>query len=150
MPKRTDINKVLIIGSGPIIIGQACEFDMALHYALEALTLGGTNYVNELHIVSDDICEGDGVSELELTLEVCGEFHKLLLRGSSCLLKMTLEGRAGAFLFLFVIGKLNCFVTIGFNSANLRDNTRTSLDDGAWNILSISTEDGNHSDFLSN
>ena len=27
MPKRTDINKILIIGSGPIIIGQACEFD---------------------------------------------------------------------------------------------------------------------------
>ena len=27
MSKRTDINKVLIIGSGPIIIGQACEFD---------------------------------------------------------------------------------------------------------------------------
>ena len=26
MPKRNDINKVLIIGSGPIIIGQACEF----------------------------------------------------------------------------------------------------------------------------
>ena len=27
MGKRTDINKVLIIGSGPIVIGQACEFD---------------------------------------------------------------------------------------------------------------------------
>lgn len=27
MPKREDINKVMIIGSGPIIIGQACEFD---------------------------------------------------------------------------------------------------------------------------
>src|SRR5699024_4937483 len=27
MPKRTDINKILIIGSGPIVIGQACEFD---------------------------------------------------------------------------------------------------------------------------
>ena len=27
MPQRTDIHKVLIIGSGPIIIGQACEFD---------------------------------------------------------------------------------------------------------------------------
>ena len=27
MPKRTDINSVLVIGSGPIIIGQACEFD---------------------------------------------------------------------------------------------------------------------------
>jgi carbamoyl-phosphate synthase large subunit len=27
MPKRKDIKKILIIGSGPIIIGQACEFD---------------------------------------------------------------------------------------------------------------------------
>ena len=27
MPKRDDINRVLIIGSGPIVIGQACEFD---------------------------------------------------------------------------------------------------------------------------
>src|ERR1700683_5031834 len=27
MPKRTDIKKIMIIGSGPIIIGQACEFD---------------------------------------------------------------------------------------------------------------------------
>ena len=27
MPKRTDIQKILIIGSGPIVIGQACEFD---------------------------------------------------------------------------------------------------------------------------
>ncbi|HRH42433.1 MAG TPA: hypothetical protein PKY82_12465 [Pyrinomonadaceae bacterium] len=27
MPKRTDIHKILIIGSGPIVIGQACEFD---------------------------------------------------------------------------------------------------------------------------
>ena len=28
MPQRTDIRKVLIIGSGPIIIGQACEFEI--------------------------------------------------------------------------------------------------------------------------
>ena len=27
MPKRTDIQSILIIGAGPIIIGQACEFD---------------------------------------------------------------------------------------------------------------------------
>ncbi|MEO7370375.1 MAG: hypothetical protein ABIZ69_05910, partial [Ilumatobacteraceae bacterium] len=27
MPKRTDIRSILIIGSGPIVIGQACEFD---------------------------------------------------------------------------------------------------------------------------
>ena len=29
MPKRTDIHKVLVIGSGPIVIGQAAEFDYA-------------------------------------------------------------------------------------------------------------------------
>ena len=29
MPKRTDIKKVLVIGSGPIVIGQAAEFDYA-------------------------------------------------------------------------------------------------------------------------
>ena len=27
MPKRTDIHKILVIGSGPIVIGQAAEFD---------------------------------------------------------------------------------------------------------------------------
>ena len=37
MPKRTDINKVMIIGSGPIIIGQACEFDYSGTQACKAL-----------------------------------------------------------------------------------------------------------------
>ena len=37
MPKRTDINKVLIIGSGPIVIGQACEFDYSGTQACKAL-----------------------------------------------------------------------------------------------------------------
>ncbi len=37
MSKRTDINKILIIGSGPIIIGQACEFDYSGTQACKAL-----------------------------------------------------------------------------------------------------------------
>ena len=37
MAKRNDIHKVLIIGSGPIIIGQACEFDYAGTQACKAL-----------------------------------------------------------------------------------------------------------------
>ena len=37
MPKRTDIKKILIIGSGPIIIGQACEFDYSGTQACKAL-----------------------------------------------------------------------------------------------------------------
>jgi carbamoyl-phosphate synthase large subunit len=37
MPKREDINKILIIGSGPIVIGQACEFDYSGTQACKAL-----------------------------------------------------------------------------------------------------------------
>jgi carbamoyl-phosphate synthase large subunit len=37
MPKRTDVHKVLIIGSGPIVIGQACEFDYSGTQACKAL-----------------------------------------------------------------------------------------------------------------
>ncbi|WP_078430672.1 carbamoyl-phosphate synthase large subunit [Alkalihalobacterium alkalinitrilicum] len=37
MPKRTDINKILVIGSGPIVIGQAAEFDYAGTQACQAL-----------------------------------------------------------------------------------------------------------------
>ena len=37
MPKRTDLHKILIVGSGPIIIGQACEFDYSGTQACKAL-----------------------------------------------------------------------------------------------------------------
>jgi carbamoyl-phosphate synthase large subunit len=37
MPKREDLHKILIIGSGPIIIGQACEFDYSGTQACKAL-----------------------------------------------------------------------------------------------------------------
>ena len=37
MPKRTDIHRILIIGAGPIIIGQACEFDYSGAQACKAL-----------------------------------------------------------------------------------------------------------------
>ncbi|HEY6233152.1 MAG TPA: carbamoyl-phosphate synthase large subunit [Pyrinomonadaceae bacterium] len=41
MPKRTDIHKILIIGSGPIVIGQACEFDYSGTQACKALRQEG-------------------------------------------------------------------------------------------------------------
>ena len=37
MPKRTDIHKILVIGSGPIVIGQAAEFDYAGSQACQSL-----------------------------------------------------------------------------------------------------------------
>ncbi|MBZ5540763.1 MAG: carbamoyl-phosphate synthase large subunit [Acidobacteriia bacterium] len=45
MPKRTDIKKILIIGSGPIIIGQACEFDYSGVQACKALRAEGYEVV---------------------------------------------------------------------------------------------------------
>ncbi|HLF84352.1 MAG TPA: carbamoyl phosphate synthase large subunit, partial [Blastocatellia bacterium] len=41
MPRRTDIHKILIIGSGPIVIGQACEFDYSGTQACKALRSEG-------------------------------------------------------------------------------------------------------------
>ena len=45
MPKRTDIKKILIIGSGPIVIGQACEFDYSGTQACKALKEDGYEVV---------------------------------------------------------------------------------------------------------
>ncbi|HZT76001.1 MAG TPA: carbamoyl-phosphate synthase large subunit [Vicinamibacterales bacterium] len=45
MPKRTDIKRVLIIGSGPIVIGQACEFDYSGSQACKALRAEGLEVI---------------------------------------------------------------------------------------------------------
>src|SRR5438045_9780603 len=45
MPKRTDIKSILIIGAGPIVIGQACEFDYSGAQACKALKAEGYRIV---------------------------------------------------------------------------------------------------------
>ena len=45
MPKRTDISSILIIGAGPIVIGQACEFDYSGAQACKALKAEGYRVV---------------------------------------------------------------------------------------------------------
>ena len=45
MPRRTDIHKILLIGSGPIVIGQACEFDYSGTQACKALREEGYQVV---------------------------------------------------------------------------------------------------------
>ena len=45
MPRRTDIERVLVIGSGPIVIGQACEFDYSGTQACKALRAEGLEVV---------------------------------------------------------------------------------------------------------
>jgi len=59
MPKRTDIKKILVIGSGPIIIGQACEFDYSGTQACKALKEEGYEVVlvnsNPATIMTDPV-----------------------------------------------------------------------------------------------
>ena len=59
MPKRTDLNSVLIIGAGPIIIGQACEFDYSGAQACKALKEEGLRVIlvnsNPATIMTDPI-----------------------------------------------------------------------------------------------
>ena len=45
MPKRTDIQSVLVIGSGPIVIGQACEFDYSGTQACRVLREEGLRVI---------------------------------------------------------------------------------------------------------
>ena len=57
MPKRTDIKKILVIGSGPIIIGQAAEFDYAGSQACQSLREEGYEVIfinlNPVTIMTD-------------------------------------------------------------------------------------------------
>jgi len=72
MPKRTDINKILVIGSGPIVIGQAAEFDYAGTQACLALKEEGYEVVlansNPATIMTDTMV-ADKVYMEPLTLE---------------------------------------------------------------------------------
>src|SRR3954462_6959818 len=60
MPKRTDIKSILIIGSGPIVIGQACEFDYSGTQACKALKDEGYRVIlvnsNPATIMTDPEC----------------------------------------------------------------------------------------------
>ena len=59
MPKRTDIKKILLIGSGPIIIGQACEFDYSGSQAARSLRQEGYEIIlvnsNPATIMTDPV-----------------------------------------------------------------------------------------------
>ncbi|MEG1404952.1 MAG: carbamoyl-phosphate synthase large subunit, partial [Oscillospiraceae bacterium] len=72
MPKRTDIKKILVIGSGPIVIGQAAEFDYAGTQACIALKEEGYEVVlvnSNPATIMTDVTMADKVYMEPLTLE---------------------------------------------------------------------------------
>jgi carbamoyl-phosphate synthase large subunit len=76
LPKRTDINSILILGSGPIVIGQACEFDYSGVQACKALRREGYRVIlvnsNPATIMTDpDLADATYVEPL--TVELVGK-----------------------------------------------------------------------------
>ena len=93
MPKRKDLKKILIIGAGPIVIGQACEFDYSGTQACRALKLEGYEVTlinsNPATIMTDpDIA--DHIYIEPLTLEF---LEKVIIEREPCAILPTLGGQ---------------------------------------------------------
>jgi carbamoyl-phosphate synthase large subunit len=102
MPKRLDIKKILLIGSGPIVIGQACEFDYSGSQACKALREEGYETVlvnsNPATIMTDP-----GLADITyiepLTLEIV---TKIIAKERPDALLPTLGGQTGLNLAVFL------------------------------------------------
>jgi len=95
MPKRTDIHKIMLIGSGPIVIGQACEFDYSGTQACKALKEEGFEIVlvnsNPATIMTDP--ETADITYVEpITHDICA---KIIEKERPDALLPTLGGQTG-------------------------------------------------------
>ena len=95
MPKRTDIKKIMLIGSGPIVIGQACEFDYSGTQACKALKEEGFEIVlvnsNPATIMTDPEFADRTYIE-PITAEIC---EKIIAREKPDALLPTIGGQTG-------------------------------------------------------
>ena len=95
MPRRDDIKKILIIGSGPIVIGQACEFDYSGTQACKALREEGYEVVlvnsNPATIMTDP-ATADSTYIEPLTWQMV---EKVIAKERPCALLPTLGGQTG-------------------------------------------------------
>ncbi|HUT36848.1 MAG TPA: carbamoyl-phosphate synthase large subunit [Planctomycetota bacterium] len=102
MPKRTDIHKILMIGSGPIIIGQACEFDYSGSQACKALKEEGYEIVlinsNPATIMTDPRM-ADRTYVEPITAEV---IEKIIARERPDAVLPTLGGQTGLNVAVFL------------------------------------------------
>src|SRR5512139_1914643 len=76
MPKRTDIKSILVIGAGPIVIGQACEFDYSGVQACKALKDEGYRVIlvnsNPATIMTDIVAKIIGKERPDAILPTMG------------------------------------------------------------------------------
>ena len=93
MPKRKDIKKILIIGAGPIVIGQACEFDYSGTQACKALRDEGYKVIlinsNPATIMTDpDVADKTYIEPI--TVEI---LEKIILKEKPSAILPTMGGQ---------------------------------------------------------
>ena len=97
MPKRTDIKSILVIGSGPIVIGQACEFDYSGAQACKVLKADGYRVIlvnsNPATIMTDP-----GLADRTYVEPITPEFvEKVIEMERPVALLPTLGGQSGLY-----------------------------------------------------
>ena len=119
---------------------------VAFYDALEAFTFAGADNVHETtfseEVYSESVSQCGGIFKLEL--------GQVSLRGYTGFFEVAGHRLGSVFLFFVLETQLHSLITIFFDSFNLSNHTRTYFDNGARNIFSVGTENGCHSDFLSN
>ncbi len=102
MPKREDLKKILIIGSGPIIIGQACEFDYSGSQACKALKEEGY-FVILINSNPATIMTDPGMADRTYIEPITPEFvEKIIARERPDAILPTLGGQTGLNMAVFL------------------------------------------------
>ena len=114
MPKRTDLHSILLIGSGPIVIGQACEFDYSGTQACKALKEEGYRVIlvnsNPATIMTDpDFADRTYIEPL--TVEVV---EKIIAQERPDALLPTIGGQTGPTSRL-IWPRPECWTGMGWN-----------------------------------
>src|SRR6266566_452791 len=116
MPKRTDISSILIIGAGPIVIGQACEFDYSGTQACKALKAEGYRIVlvnsNPATIMTDpDLADATYVEPItpEIVAKIIAKERNVLPGGFALLPTMGGQTALNTALSLRRMGVLDKF-----------------------------------------
>src|SRR5436305_13074660 len=116
MPKRTDISTILIIGAGPIVIGQACEFDYSGTQACKALRQEGYRIVlvnsNPATIMTDpDLADATYIEPItpEIVAKIIEKERNVLPGGFALLPTMGGQTALNCALSLNKMGVLDAF-----------------------------------------
>jgi len=114
MPKRKDIKKILVVGAGPIIIGQACEFDYSGTQACKALKEEGCKVIlinsNPATIMTDpDVADKTYIEPITVKI-----LEKIIKKERPCAILPTMGGQT-ALNMAIQLKKRDCLKNIKLN-----------------------------------